>query len=39
MFGTNEGEPGLRGEDMYVAYGRDLDGNKFNFIHYLTQAA
>ena len=31
--GTNEGEPGFRGEHMYVAYCRDLDGNKFNFIH------
>ena len=37
--GTNEGDPGMRGENMYVAYCRDLDGNKFNFIHYLTQGA
>lgn len=33
--GTSEGEPGMRGEHMYVAYCRDLDGNKMNFIHYL----
>lgn len=33
--GTNEGDPGLRGSSLYVAYCRDLDGNKFNFIHYL----
>lgn len=33
--GTNEGEPGMRGDSMYVAYCRDLDGNKFNFIYYL----
>lgn len=33
--GTSEGEPGMRGEHMCVAYWRDLDGNKFNFIHYL----
>jgi Glyoxalase/Bleomycin resistance protein/Dioxygenase superfamily len=37
--GTNEGEPGKRGEHMYVAYCRDLDGNKFNFIHYMTPGA
>ena len=37
--GTNEGDPGMRGENMYVAYCRDLDGNKFNFIHYLSQGA
>ena len=32
--GTSEGEPGARGEGMYAAYWRDLDGNKFNFICY-----
>lgn len=32
---TSEGEPGLRGETIYAAYFRDLDGNKFNFICYL----
>ncbi|MCP5146456.1 MAG: VOC family protein [Gammaproteobacteria bacterium] len=36
--GTDEGAPGMRGEHMYVAYCRDLDGNKFNFIHYLPPA-
>ena len=33
--GTSEGEPGPRGEALYAAYFRDLDGNKFNFICYL----
>jgi len=33
--GTSEGGPGLRGETLYAAYFRDLDGNKFNFICYL----
>jgi hypothetical protein len=37
--GTNEGDPGLRGEYLYVAYCRDLDGNKMNFIHYLPASA
>jgi len=32
--GTTEGDPGPRGEQLYVAYCRDLDGNKFNFICY-----
>jgi catechol 2,3-dioxygenase-like lactoylglutathione lyase family enzyme len=32
--GTNEGNPGPRGENLYVGYCRDLDGNKFNFICY-----
>lgn len=32
--GTSEGDPGPRGEQLYVGYWRDLDGNKFNFIHY-----
>jgi predicted lactoylglutathione lyase len=33
--GTSEGPPGPRGETLYAAYFRDLDGNKFNFICYL----
>jgi hypothetical protein len=33
--GISEGAPGLRGEKLYAAYFRDLDGNKFNFICYL----
>jgi predicted lactoylglutathione lyase len=37
--GTDEGPPGLRGPHLYVAYCRDLDGNKFNFIHYLPPPA
>ena len=28
--GTDEGAPGVRGMGFYVAYFRDLDGNKFN---------
>jgi len=32
--GTSEGDPGPRGEHLYVGYCRDLDGNKFNFICY-----
>jgi hypothetical protein len=32
--GTTEGDPGPRGEHLYVGYCRDLDGNKFNFICY-----
>lgn len=35
--GTSEGDPGPRGEQLYVGYWRDLDGNKFNFIHYKPQ--
>jgi catechol 2,3-dioxygenase-like lactoylglutathione lyase family enzyme len=35
---TDEGPPGMRGPSLYVAYCRDLDGNKFNFIHYLPAA-
>ena len=31
MGGTSEGDPGPRGEQIYSAYWRDLDGNKFNF--------
>jgi hypothetical protein len=37
--GTSEGDPGPRGENMYVGYCRDLDGNKFNFICYRGVAA
>ena len=37
--GTSEGNPGPRGEHLYVAYWRDLDGNKFNFICYKNAAA
>ena len=33
--GSSEGAPGLRGDTLYAAYFRDLDGNKFNFICYL----
>jgi catechol 2,3-dioxygenase-like lactoylglutathione lyase family enzyme len=36
--GTTEGDPGPRGEHLYVGYCRDLDGNKFNFICYGQQA-
>ena len=32
--GTSAGDPGPRGEHLYVGYWRDLDGNKFNFISY-----
>ena len=32
--GTTAGDPGPRGENLYVGYCRDLDGNKFNFICY-----
>ena len=28
---TSEGDPGPRGQGFYVAYFRDLDGNKLNF--------
>jgi hypothetical protein len=31
---TSEGDPGPRGEQLYVGYWRDLDGNKFNFVCY-----
>jgi catechol 2,3-dioxygenase-like lactoylglutathione lyase family enzyme len=34
MGGSSEGDPGPRGEHLYVGYWRDLDGNKFNFICY-----
>ena len=29
--GKDEGEPGLRGENYYFAYARDLEGNKMAF--------
>jgi predicted lactoylglutathione lyase len=29
--GADEGEPGVRGEQFYMAYARDLDGNKLAF--------
>ena len=29
--GTDEGKPGVRAEAFYIAYFRDLDGNKLNF--------
>ncbi|GGY49229.1 VOC family protein [Parvularcula lutaonensis] len=29
--GKDEGAPGLRGEQFYMAYARDLDGNKLAF--------
>ncbi len=32
--GSSEGDPGPRGEHLYVGYWRDLDGNKGNFICY-----
>jgi predicted lactoylglutathione lyase len=31
--GTNEGDPGPRGDGFYGAYFRDLDGNKLNFFY------
>lgn len=37
MGGSNEGDPGMRGPHLYVGYCRDPDGNKMNFIHYLSQ--
>ncbi|HEY4342530.1 MAG TPA: VOC family protein [Steroidobacteraceae bacterium] len=37
--GSSEGDPGPRGEHMYAAYWRDLDGNKCNFICYRKQGA
>jgi catechol 2,3-dioxygenase-like lactoylglutathione lyase family enzyme len=39
MGGTSEGDPGPRGEQLYVGYWRDLDGNKFNFICYKQKSA
>jgi catechol 2,3-dioxygenase-like lactoylglutathione lyase family enzyme len=36
--GTSEGDPGPRGEHLYVGYWRDLDGNKGNFICYRQKA-
>jgi catechol 2,3-dioxygenase-like lactoylglutathione lyase family enzyme len=35
--GTSEGEPGLRGGNYYMAYFRDLDGNKVAALAMLTQ--
>ena len=35
MGGSNAGDPGPRGENLYIAYCLDLDGNKMNFIRYL----
>ncbi len=32
--GKDEGAPGLRGPNFYMAYARDLDGNKLAFFHY-----
>lgn len=29
--GADEGAPGLRADDFYIGYFRDLDGNKLNF--------
>jgi hypothetical protein len=37
--GSSEGDPGPRGEHLYVGYCRDLDGNKFNFICYKQKAS
>ncbi len=31
--GTDEGAPGFRGDNFYVAYFRDLDGKKLNGFH------
>ena len=36
--GSSEGDPGPRGEHLYAAYWRDLDGNKCNFICYRQKA-
>ena len=32
--GTDEGEPGFRGDTFYAGYFRDLDGNKLNAFHF-----
>ncbi len=32
--GTDEGAPGLRIENFYAGYFRDLDGNKLNVFHF-----
>jgi predicted lactoylglutathione lyase len=32
--GTDEGAPGLRGDNFYAGYFRDLDGNKLNAVHF-----
>ncbi len=31
--GTDEGAPGIRMDNFYAGYFRDLDGNKFNAFH------
>ncbi len=31
--GTDDGAPGLRGDNFYAGYFRDLDGNKLNAFH------
>jgi hypothetical protein len=33
--GCSEGEPGLRGRNYYMAYFRDLEGNKLAAFAYL----
>lgn len=35
--GSCEGEPGPRGDQYYMAYFRDPDGNKFSIFHMLPQ--
>ena len=37
--GDNEGSPGLRGDNFYTGYFRDLDGNKLNFFFYKQDSA
>ena len=32
--GADEGAPGLRGDNFYAGYFRDLDGNKLNAFHF-----
>lgn len=32
--GSDEGEPGMRGNGFYAGYFRDPDGNKLNFFHW-----
>jgi len=32
--GTDEGAPGLRGDNFYAGYFRDLDGNKLNAFYF-----
>jgi predicted lactoylglutathione lyase len=33
--GADEGAPGLRGDNFYAGYFRDLDGNKLNAFHFI----